>query len=76
MSSWNVFSKAREQIVGRVKGSESPYVQGPQYSEGDLAVWKITPIGLRGHHSVILAPTGTMRLFLKCGTIVSKTYSR
>ena len=24
------FSKAREKILGRVKGSESPYVQGPQ----------------------------------------------
>ena len=27
------FSKAREKIVGRVKGSESPYVQGSQSSE-------------------------------------------
>ena len=27
------FSKAREQILGRIKGSESPYVQGPQSSE-------------------------------------------
>ena len=25
------FRKAREQIVGRVKGTESPSVQGPQY---------------------------------------------
>ena len=23
------FSKAREQILGRVKGTESPYIQGP-----------------------------------------------
>ena len=27
------FSKAREKIVGRVKGSELPYFQGPQSSE-------------------------------------------
>ena len=27
------FSKAREKIVGRVKGSESPSAQGPQYSD-------------------------------------------
>ena len=27
------FSKSREQTVGRVRGSESPYVQGPQYYE-------------------------------------------
>ena len=26
------FSKYIEKIVGRVKGSESPYVQGPKYS--------------------------------------------
>ena len=26
------FSKAREQIVGSVKGADSPSVQGPQYS--------------------------------------------
>ena len=26
------FSKAREQIIGRVKGTESTYVQGPQSS--------------------------------------------
>ena len=32
------FSKAREKIVGRVKGRESPYVQGPQSSEEDLVV--------------------------------------
>ena len=25
------FSKARQKIVGRVKGIESPYIQGPQY---------------------------------------------
>ena len=27
------FRKAREKIVGGVKGTESPYVQGPQSSE-------------------------------------------
>ena len=32
------FSKAREQIVGRVKRIESPSVQGPQSSEEDLVV--------------------------------------
>ena len=32
------FSKSREQIVGRVKGTESPSVQGPQYSEKDLVL--------------------------------------
>ena len=32
------FRKAREQIVGRVKGKESPSIQGPQYSEEDLVV--------------------------------------
>ena len=32
------FSKAREKIVGRFKGTESPSVQGPQYYEEDLFV--------------------------------------
>ena len=32
------FSKAREQIVGRVKGTESPSVQGPQSHEEYLVV--------------------------------------
>ena len=32
------FSKSREQILGRVKGAESPYVQGLQSSEGDLVL--------------------------------------
>ena len=32
------FSKAREQILGRFKGSESPSVQGNQYYEEDLVV--------------------------------------
>ena len=31
-------SKDREEIIGRVKGSESPYVQGPQFSAEDLVV--------------------------------------
>ena len=45
-------------------------------TEEDLVVWKRTPRVMRGHQSVSLAPTVTMRLLFKCGTIVSKTYSR
>ena len=75
-SSQHVFSKARKRIVGRVKRSDSPSVQVPQSSEEDLVAWKRTPRGLNGHQSVSLAPTGTMCLLYKCGTIVSKTYSR
>ena len=37
------FSKAIEKIVGRVKGSESPYIQGPQSSEEDLVLRKRVP---------------------------------
>ena len=37
------FSKAREQIVGRVKETESPYVQGPPFSEEDLVVRERVP---------------------------------
>ena len=37
------FSKAREQIVGRVKGTESKYVQGPQSSEEYLVVMERVP---------------------------------
>ena len=37
------FSKAREQIVGRVKGTESPSVQGPQSSEEDLVARERVP---------------------------------
>ena len=37
------FSKAREEIVGRVKGKESPYVQGPQSSEEYLFLREIVP---------------------------------
>ena len=37
------FSKAREKIVGRVKGTESPSVQGPQSSEEDLVVRERVP---------------------------------
>ena len=37
------FSKAREQIVGRVKETESPSVQGPQSSEEDLVVGERVP---------------------------------
>ena len=32
------FSKDREKIVGRVKVTESPSVQGPQFFEKDLVV--------------------------------------
>ena len=38
------FSKAREQILGRVKGIESSSVQGPQSSEEDLVVRERVPI--------------------------------
>ena len=37
------FSKAREQIVGKVKVIESPSVQGPQSSEEDLVVRERVP---------------------------------
>ena len=37
------FSKSREQIVGRVKGIESPSVQEPQSSEEDLVVRERVP---------------------------------
>ena len=37
------FSKARDKIVGRVKGSESPSVQGHQYYEEDLVVRERIP---------------------------------
>ena len=68
------FSKARKRIVGRVKRSESPSVQVSQSSEEDLVVWNRNQRGLRGYQPVSLAPTGTMCLLCKCGTIVSKTY--
>ena len=38
------FSKAREIIVGRVKGTEYPSVQGPQSYEEDLFVRERVPI--------------------------------
>ena len=38
------FRKAREQIVGRVKGTESPSVRGPQSSEEDLVLMERVPI--------------------------------
>ena len=57
------FSKAREQIVWRVKGSESSSVQGPQSSEEDLVVRDRVPIrterpsvrepGTNGNHAPI-----------------------
>ena len=37
------FSKARQKIVGRVKGTESPSVQGPQSSEEDRVVRERVP---------------------------------
>ena len=37
------FRKAREQIIGRVKGTESPSVQGPQSYEEDLVVSERVP---------------------------------
>ena len=37
------FKKAREKIVGRVKGTESPYVQGTQSFEEDLVVRERVP---------------------------------
>ena len=37
------FSKAREHIVGRVKGTELPSVQGPQSSVEDLVVRERVP---------------------------------
>ena len=36
--------KYREKIIGRFKGTESPSVQGPQYSEEDLVVRERVPI--------------------------------
>ena len=57
------FSKAREKIVGRVKGTELPSVQGPQSSEEDLFVRERVPIrterpsvrehGTNGNHAPI-----------------------
>ena len=37
------FKKSREKIVGRVKVSESPSVQGTQLSEEDLVVRESVP---------------------------------
>ena len=70
MSSRQVFRKSRERIVGRVKGSESPSVQGIQYSEEDLVMRWRDPRGMRGNQSVSISPTGTIRLLFKCGTMV------
>ena len=62
------FRKDREQIVGRVKGTESPSVQGPQSSEEDLVVRERVPIrterqavrepGTNGNH----APVGQSQI--------------
>ena len=37
------FRKAREKIVGRVKGTELPSVQGPQSSDEELVVRERVP---------------------------------
>ena len=37
------FSKSREQIAGRIKGIELPYVQGPQSSVEDLVLRERVP---------------------------------
>ena len=37
------FSKDKEQIVGRVKGTESPSIQGTQSSEEELVVRERVP---------------------------------
>ena len=71
MISWHIFSKAIEQIVGRVKVSELLSVQGTQSSEEDLVVWNRTQIRITGHQSVSIEPTGTMRLMFDFVTIVS-----
>ena len=57
------FRKAREQIVGRVKGTKSPSVQGPQSSEEELVVRERVPSrteipsvrepGINGNHEPI-----------------------
>ena len=57
------FSKAREKLLGRVKGTESPYVQGNQYYEEDLVVRERVPSrteipsvrepGTNGNHETI-----------------------
>ena len=57
------FSKAREKIIGRFKGSESPSVQGPQYSKECLVVRERVPSrtgipsviepGINGNHEPI-----------------------
>ena len=57
------FSKAREQIVGRVKVTEPPSVYGPQSSEEDLVVRERVPSrteipsvrepGINGNHEPI-----------------------
>ena len=54
---WACFRKYILRFVGRVKGAELPYVQGPQSSEEDLGVWDRYPRVIIGHKSVSLAPT-------------------
>ena len=64
------FSETRFRILGRVKGLETPSVQGPQYYEEYLVVCDRDPRGLKSHQSVILLPTGTMCMVFKYVTMV------
>ena len=61
------FSKAREQIVGRIKGAESPSVQGPQSSEEDLVLREMYT---SSNDSPIVREPGTMRPLVKHITAV------
>ena len=53
-------SKARSRIVWRVKISELPSDEGPQYSEEELVVKEKVRRKMGGHHSENLAPMGTI----------------
>ena len=64
------FSKYREWVVGRTKGAESPYVQGPQYFEENLVVSERSPRGMIFHQPGILLPTLTMRMLFNYVTMV------
>ena len=55
------FSKAREKIVGRVKGSYSSSVQGPQSSEEDLVVRERVTSSTERPSVILLSLMGTMR---------------
>ena len=64
------FRKARDQIVGRVKGSESTYVQGPQSSEEDLVVRERVPSRTEIPQSENLELMGNMNPLIKHRTVV------